>query len=71
VSACGARIERDPKETQRRAKALFARQDCFISLDAIVTLASVLNLRSNAAKTVNVRALDAYPGSSRRKTAWF
>ena len=53
------------------AKALFARQDCFISLDAIITLASVLNLRSNAAKTVNVRALDAYPGSSRRKTAWF
>ena len=71
VSACRVRIERDPKETQRRAKALFTRQDCFILLRAIITLASVLNLRSNAAKAVNVRVLDAYPGSSCRKTAWF
>ena len=40
-------------------------------ISAIITLASVLNLRSNSAKAINVRALDAYPASSRRKTAWF
>jgi hypothetical protein len=60
VSAREARIERDPKETQRREKALFTRQHRFISFGAIRTLASVLNLRPNSAKAINIRALDVY-----------
>jgi hypothetical protein len=61
VSARRARIERDPKQTQRPRIALFTRQDCFISLCAIITLAFILNLRSNSAKAIEVRAFDAYP----------